>query len=355
MRVRMLWGWMLAGALPAAQAEILIGGFPSWEQTTHPLSVFASDASGTDAPLRRLEGPATQLMTPAFGVYEPGEDVIYVSDFYGEAVRVYPARAGGDVAPLRVLDPPSLSQTRASAPVPKHGELLVISTNCCIYTYPIDGDGADVEPLRRINWGGIQGSLTQLANPFALTYLPASDEAAVLDYHGDGTTQVVFHARTANGFVAPTRVLKSAYTDRARGMAHDPAAGTLMILTEETVGGDRRAQIRVFDADAAGTDAPLRTIAGPATQLSIPSPNSYYATGLGYDAEHDRMLVAISSNADPAANRLLVFDAAADGNVAPLQVLEGETLGPGTLGTPFAVPDIREPDDVILRDGFDGS
>lgn len=355
MRVRMLWGWMLAGALPAAQAEILIGGFPSWEQTTHPLSVFASDASGTDAPLRRLEGPATQLMTPAFGVYEPGEDVIYVSDFYGEAVRVYPARAGGDVAPLRVLDPPSLSQTRASAPVPKHGELLVISTNCCIYTYPIDGDGADVEPLRRINWGGIQGSLTQLANPFALTYLPASEEAAVLDYHGDGTTQVVFHARTANGFVAPTRVLKSAYTDRARGMAHDPAAGTLMILTEETVGGDRRAQIRVFDADAAGTDAPLRTIAGPATQLSIPSPNSYYATGLGYDAEHDRLLVAISSNADPAANRLLVFDATADGDAAPLQVIEGETLGPGTLGTPFAVPDIGAPDDIILRDGFDGS
>lgn len=350
MRVRMVLGWMLAGVLPAAQAEILIGGFPPSEETTHPLSVFASDATGADAPLRRLEGPATQLMTPAFGVYEPGEDVIYVSDFYGEAVRVYPARAGGDVAPLRVLNPPSLAQTRASAPVPAHGELLVISTNCCIYTYPIDGAGADVETLRRINWG----SETQLNNPIALTYLPASDEVAVIDYDGDGTNKIVFHARTANGFVAPTRVLKSAYTDRARGMAHDPVAGTLMLLTEETVGEDRRALIRVFDADAAGTDAPLRTIAGAATQLSIPTSSAYYPSGLGYDAERDRILVAMTANANPAANRLLVFDAAADGDVAPLQVIEGETLGPGTLGTPFAVPDVREPDDILLRDGFDG-
>lgn len=354
MRVRVLLGWMLAGLLPAAQAEILIGGFPPWEETTHPLSVFASDATGSVAPLRRLEGPATQLMTPAFGVYEPGEGVIYVSDFYGEAVRVYPARAGGDVAPLRVLNPPSLAQTRASAPVLAHGELLVISTNCCIYTYPLDGDGPDVATLRRINWGGVQGSLTQLSNPFALTYLPASDEVAVLDFHRDGSTQVVFHARTANGFAAPTRVLRSAHTAVARGMAHDPVAGTLMILTEETVGEDRHALIRVFAATAEGDDAPLRTIVGPATQLSIPTLSSYYATGLGYDADRDRIMVTISANANPSANRLLVFDATADGDVAPLQVIEGETLGPGTLGTPFTVPDIREPDDILLRDGFDG-
>lgn len=338
---------LLAGSLSTARAEVLVGGFPSWDSPSHPLSAFASDAQEGEAPLRRLEGPATQLVSPAFGIYEPGEGVIYVSDFYGEAVRVYRAHAGGDSAPLRVLNPASLGQTRASAPIPAHGELMVIATNCCIYTYALDASGTDAQPLRRIGWGGLPGSLTQLGNPTALTYLPATDEVAVIDLASDGVFQVVFHARTAENYVAPTRVLKSAHTAAARGLAHDPAAGTLMLLVEETTVDGRRGAIRVFDANAAGTDAPLRTIAGAATQLAIPG--SDYLTGLGFDADLDRMMVGIGGNPNPASNRVIVFAADAAGDAAPIQVLAGPTLGPGTIGTPFAVPD-----DSLLRDGFDG-
>ena len=46
---------------------------------------------------------------------------------------------------------------------------------------------------------------------------------------------------------------------------------------------------------------------------------------------------------------MIVFNEDAAYNVPPLRDLSGDTLGPGFLGTPFAVPSW----DVIYRNGFD--
>ena len=163
-------------ALPA-HADMVVGGYSSPAVRT-----FAPDAQGTAAPIREISGPATQLDSPAFGVYEPSEGVIYVSDFYGKALRVYPAFAHGDIAPLRVLDPPLLGQTRASAPVAAHDEIGVIASNCCIYTWPLHASGDSAPRVRSIVWGGGSNTTTQLNNPQALIYLASSDEYAVIDY-----------------------------------------------------------------------------------------------------------------------------------------------------------------------------
>lgn len=75
-------------------------------------------------------------------------------------------------------------------------------------------------------------------------------------------------------------------------------------------------QILVFADGATGNVPPLRTITGPATQISSGNLN-----GIALDAENGEVFVSL------ATNRILVFDAAANGNVAPLRSIAGPLTG----------------------------
>ena len=68
-----------AAALPA-HAEMMIGGYGPSTAQGNPLRRFSADAQGSDAPIAQIAGTGTQLYQPAFGVYEPDEGVIYISD-----------------------------------------------------------------------------------------------------------------------------------------------------------------------------------------------------------------------------------------------------------------------------------
>lgn len=143
--------FLLMALAGSVHAEMVIGGYGASE-TGHPLRVFGPDAQGAAPAEREISGPSTGLDEPAWGVFEPLEQVIYISDFNGRAIRVYPAFASGDVAPIRVLNPAIMGQTRANAPIPEHGELGVITSNCCISTWPLVSEG-DAIRLRAISWG----------------------------------------------------------------------------------------------------------------------------------------------------------------------------------------------------------
>ncbi|WP_300616842.1 hypothetical protein [Dokdonella sp.] len=327
-------------AASAAHAEMAIGGYAS------QIAFFGAGAQGTDAPLAQITGPDTQMVEPAFGVYEPNEQLLYVSDFNGRALLVYPAFARGNVAPLRVLNPPQFGQTRASAPVYAHDEIGIIVSNCCIATYPLHASGSDTFAIRTINWGGLAGSATDLNNPLSLRYLPASDEYVVSEYD-----RLVFHARTAGAYDAPTRRITGPAVANCISVAHDPAAHRLFVLCQAPWDGSSattRVRIGVFADDASGEAAPLYTIEGDATGLDLPP--GYYVTGIGHDPYVHRLMVASSSNSgNPAQNRVVVFADGANGNATPVQQLSGATLSSGWLGTPFAVPL-----DAIFANGFDG-
>lgn len=326
-------------AASATRAEMAIGGyFPQ-------IAFFAANAQGGDAPLAQIAGADTQMVEPAFGVYEPNEQLLYVSDFNGRALRVYPAFARGDVAPLRVLNPPLFGQTRASAPVYAQDEIGVIISNCCIATYPLHASGDDVPAIRTIGWGGGSGSATDLNNPLSLRYLPDTDEYVVSEYD-----RLVFHARTAGYFDAPTRRITGAAVADCIGLAHDPATHRLFVLCQTPWDGSSataRGRIAVFADDASGEAAPLYTIEGDATGLDLP-PGSY-VTGIGHDPYLHRLMVASASNSgDPAQNRVVVFADDASGNAAPVQQVSGPAVGSSWLGTPFAVPV-----DAVFANGFD--
>lgn len=340
---------LAATSLPV-HAEMMVGGFGPSAEAGHPLRLFSSDAQGAAAPTREIAGPDTGLHAPMFGIYEPGQQLIYISDFYGEAIRVYPAFASGNVAPLRVLNPPLLGQTRANAPVPAHGELGVIASNCCIDTYAIDASGSDAVRIRGVHWGGGGSSLTELNNPSSLIYLPDTDEYAVLDYaFGTWAAKIVFHARTASGNVAPTRTITGAGIAEARGLAYDRTGRRLFVLISGPAkNGIHPGRIAVFEDDAGGDATPLFAIEGPATQLDLPAGHLYY--GIGYDPYTDRLMVS-STNHTAEGNRAVVLPSGVAGNAGALQVLQGANLSPHGIGVPFGVP---ESADTIFRDGFEG-
>lgn len=320
---------------PASRADIMVGGIGTPAGSTHPLSQFSSLAQGTMMPSRQISGPNTQLHEPNFGIYEPNQQLIYISDFRGQAIRVFPAFASGDVAPIRVINSPQLGQVRANAPVFSHNELGVIVSNCCIATYPLDASGNAVQRIRSVSWGGF--SSTELNNPFALIYLPATDEFAVLDHDRapPHKSRIVFHSRTANGDAAPTRLITGLDVVDASGMAYDPVTRRIFVLrTLLPYPQSSDGVISVFDDTASGNAVALHTMTS--NQLNIES-NEHF-TGLGFDAYTNRLMVSSTQSGNPARNRIATFNAAAIGPTTPIQMLNGANLSAHTVGVPFGVP-----------------
>lgn len=336
-------------ALPA-HAEMGIGGYSRSGQNGVPLRIFGPDVNGTGAASYEMSGPAMGLLDTQWVTYEPNERLLYVSDFYGRAIRVYPAFATGNVAPLRVINPPVLSQTRANAPVFAHDELGVITSNCCIATYPLHADGDAVVPIRTIRWGGGADPTTQLNNPGSLIYLADSDEYAVVDSEpGTNASRIIFHARTSNNWTAPTRTITGNGVAGAMSIAHDPRTHLLYVLAKTTLADlSLIGRIAVFPDNASGNAVPLYTIAGGLTRLNRPAGHNFI--GIGHDPYLRRIMVSSSMSATaPADHRVIVFNEDAAYNAVPLRDLSGGTLGPGYLGTPFGVPSW----DFIYRNGFD--
>lgn len=334
----------------AARADIVIGNYGDGE-TPQPLRVFADDANGDVAPARYLGGPLAGLKSPVAGVFEPLEGVLYVADFWGQQVQVLPAWANGDVAPIRVLDSPRVGQTRNIAVDILHDELITTNSGCCVAEYARTAEG-DTLPLRWLQWGGSPDSVTQLNYPASLVYLTLRDEVAVADSDtvDPWAPKILVFRRTDEGNAAPLRVIKGANTglgNRVGGLAWD-AASQLLFATTYVQNADlsHSGRIVVFDADADGNSAPVRTIEGPSTGLETGT--SAVPIGLAIDPVDHRLIVAVHDEQQQTGNRLLVFDLDDQGDAAPLQVIAGALTEMDSIGSPIWVPR-----DVVMRNGFD--
>ncbi len=313
----------------ASQAEVSVGGYlMDSDAGTHPISTFPNLSS---TPSRVIQGQDTQLRTPMHGSYEPTHELIYLSDFREQAIQVFPAFATGNVAPLRTIKSPLLGQPKGNVPIQAHGELAVIS-GCCIHTYPLQGNGTAVTPLRRLSWGG--NSQTELDFPYSLIYVATSDEYGALTSSRTppNPTYIVFHARTSQDDVPPTRRITGANVTNAVSLAHDAANGLIYVL--RALGEDGR--IDVFPDSASGDATPIRTIQGPQSQLHVTAP-AYFA-GMGYDPFRNNLMVTTTQQNAPSANRLVVLNANANGDTVPVNIIQGAVLSPSLVGTPFGVP-----------------
>lgn len=326
-------------AVASAHADIFVGRFGA-PGDPDVVRVFADGANGDVAPSRLLGGPAALLETANDLVYEPSEDVLYVSDFYGQAIRVFAFSAQGNVPPLRSFTSPSLGQPRELVVLPAHQEILTIASSCCVATYNQFASGS-VAAVRLIPWGGGTGGLTQLNNPSGLAYWPLTDEIYVGDYDLTGGKILVF-PRTTSANVAPSRVISGASTQLGgwiAGLAVHPSLPELYALTGVS-GFPSTARIVTFAVSATGNATPTRVIAGGATLLEE-------ARSLDYDARRDELVVLANAQGG-GTPAVLRFARTAQGDVAPVGVLSGPSTGLANLaGVLSAAPD------RIFRDGFE--
>lgn len=350
---------MLCLAAPFARAELVIGAasYPT-QPTSGVIGLFADDASGNATPLRKLvPGTANPIVTANFIEYEPSENVLYVADFWGKAIRVYDARASGEVAPLRTMNSPQLGQVRAVRIDRAHDEMVAFASGCCVYTWPRLADGANVNPIRRIPWGGNNVSASQLNNPAGLALNRQRGEIVVGDYKDDSAAgypnRILIYSRLADGAgTTPLRVIEGPDTQLGGRsnvrVAVDEETQTLFALVGPPDGDlQNSARVIAFAADADGDATPLRVISGPFASMVMGT--GEYPSGLGFDENSGHLFVSIANTNPSALGRVVVHSKFAFGSAFPLAVLSGANTGidsyPGTVAVTF---------DRIFRNGFDG-
>src|SRR5262245_1180626 len=138
------------------------------------------------------------------------------------SITVYPLKANGDVAPLRVIQGPKsgLNWPMNIAVDSEHGETFVANAGGSSITVYRITDTGDVAPIRTI-----KGTKTGLKNPVGVYVDSKNDELVVSDVR---THAASVFARTADGDIAPKRVIRSApkgvdapALGRVTGIAYD--------------------------------------------------------------------------------------------------------------------------------------
>jgi DNA-binding beta-propeller fold protein YncE len=145
------------------------------------ITVHALGAKGNDKPLRKIQGPKTQLNWPTGIAFDPERRELFVANDMGPSVLVFDADATGNVAPKRVLkgtrtklaNPTSVALDR------QNGELWVANFGGHSATaYRIDAAG-DTPPLRIIRSAPESAPSLMIGNPGALTYDTKREEILV--------------------------------------------------------------------------------------------------------------------------------------------------------------------------------
>jgi len=345
-RLRALALLTIVAAAPA-RADLLVGDFSDGDTAAaHSILRFRDTAAGDVAPLGSFttDLPGLRLQTPLYLTYEPIEDVVYVADFYGQAIRVYAEHAHGNVAPLRTLASPTLGQPRQVAISVEHDELFAAVSGCCLAAYPRTASGNNVAALRFIQWGGSNGSITRLNNPSGPVLRKASDTLIVADYkqNPDNSYSGVLLSfdRNASGNTAPASAIEGNLTglgSSATAPAYDAVHDEIIVVSFDNTTSTYR--LLSFAGTASGNAAPLRSVEGAATNLAGVS-------SVAYDPYHDTIYVTEGGyNGVPAA--VLAFPRTANGNAAPTRTIAGANTMVGSPGG------IAATDGHLFKDGFE--
>jgi len=192
---------------------------------------------------------------------------IFLTSRGNNAILVFADDATGNVAPLRRIQGNLTQITQSNslngiAVDALHGEIVVSVANAKILVFDIDADG-NVPPLRVIS-----GASTGLGFTAGVAVDPYHDE--IWAANPSANALHVF-ARTASGNVAPLRTIQGGATNIAQptGVFVDLDADEVHLTNEAS----SAAGVNVFARTASGNAAPLRSIVGPATTFG-------FATGI---------------------------------------------------------------------------
>ena len=145
------------------------------------ITVYPIKADGDTAPIRVIEGPKTQMNWPAHIFVDEKNGELYIANDAGHSVLVFDVTANGDVAPKRVLTgPKTLIKNPTGVFVDTVNEELVVSNmgNHAATVYPRTAQG-DTAPIRVIRGGPLNEPALQIGNPGAVAYDSKRDEILV--------------------------------------------------------------------------------------------------------------------------------------------------------------------------------
>jgi len=194
--------------------------------------VYRKQAAGDEEPLRRLTGPSTQL-EDAHGialdtkngwmfVSNHGSDSDYrqagSGQFHPPSITVYPMKADGNAAPVRIIEGPKtrLNWPAAMAVDSERGELYVANdSDDSIVVFGVTDNG-DVAPRRMI-----RGPSTGLRNPTGVFVDTKNHELWASNM---GNHRATVYSLDADGNVPPLRTIRSAPADKPALAIGNPGA-----------------------------------------------------------------------------------------------------------------------------------
>jgi 6-phosphogluconolactonase (cycloisomerase 2 family) len=165
------------------------------------ITAYAPAANGDAVPIATIEGSMTDLNGPTSVAIDPKQN-IYVTNLGNRSVTVFTRGANGDVAPVRVIHGERASLTAAFAiAVDRVGRIYVVNSD----DDGISGvlvfaprAGGDVAPIRVI-----AGSKTRLETPSGVAVDPRGS-IFVSDHGGSSSAGAIrVYAQRANGNTAP--------------------------------------------------------------------------------------------------------------------------------------------------------
>ncbi len=262
-------------------------------------------ASNVATPLQTVMGPATGVGYIAGVAMDPEHRELFaVNNDVEDRMVVFDYDARGNMAPKRLLYVPHQSWGIALAK--KRNELaLSVQTPNMYIVFRRDAKKFD-RPLR-----SVKGPHTGMADPHGIYFDETHNEIVVANH----------------GNFRPAELITSYTAYDARESRQEKAATTA--LDENARGRFIGSSLTIYDGDAKGDAAPLRTIEGPLTGLDWPM-------GVAVDEANNEIIVA--NNGD---NSILVFKRTAKGNVQPDRVIRGPATGiKGPMGVALAKDEI---------------
>jgi len=255
-------------------------------------------------PVGQIMGPETGVGFVAGVAMDPAHRELFtVNNDVEDRLVVFDYDARGNVKPKRLLYVPH--QSWGVAFNKKRDEIaLSVQTPNMYVVFRREAQKFDA-PVR-----SVRGPKTAMADPHGIYFDETHNEVVVANH----------------GNFRPNQLITS-YT------AYDPRQSrqerTGNQIDEAARGRFLPSSITIYDGDATGDVAPLRTIVGSSTQINWPM-------GVVVDEANDEIIVA-----NNGASSVLVFPRTANGDIPPKRILRGPLTGiKGPMGVAIAKDEI---------------
>jgi hypothetical protein len=262
--------------------------------------VFARLADGNAQTVRAISGQATMLGRTMHGIaYDEVHDEIVVPQQFGQAILTFRGSADGPDAPIRVIQGPKtqlISPDGLSIDAAR-GEILVPEGNR-VMVFPRMAQG-DVAPVRIL--GGpdtrlgrvLEAMVDNVRDVLVVLSTPPEDRIAY---------QIAIFDRTASGNAKPKRVISG--LEAYGNIALHPPSGLIFVVMPPRVGTfdapttDEISYVGVWSVEDEGRVPPRYRIGGPKGVLVEPR-------GVTVDPKNKTVIVS-----DKQLNAVFTFDTA---------------------------------------------